>query len=291
MAAKSLNISITESAIEIGKVCQIEGKYFCDNVRSYPVNNWASAEDVVKQWASAISDFTEAKTGLSLHIAMPGPFDYLNGISYIKENRNLKSLYGENVKQRLAAELSVPEDHIYFYNDAVCSLAAEYAFDESKGNTILGLYFNEGFGSALLQDGKIKDAELWSRPFLEGKAEDYFSIKWLRKSYFQLTGLNFVDVNEINNFLSSTEKDIFRTFTENLAHYIKTLVREYKTGLIVLGGTLLSHSTNILTPLKKRLSALGVDVKLLKSKLHTDAPLIGTAVLSDKLLREVNTNE
>ncbi|RZL49901.1 MAG: hypothetical protein EOO93_23880, partial [Pedobacter sp.] len=119
MEAKSLNISITESAVKIGEVYQVNGIYVCDEVKSYPVNNWASAADVVGQWVNAILNFTEAKP-CALHIAIPGPFDYSNGISYIKENRNLKSLYEENVKQLLAFQLPISQENIYFYNDAVC---------------------------------------------------------------------------------------------------------------------------------------------------------------------------
>ncbi|HRP57404.1 hypothetical protein, partial [Agriterribacter sp.] len=58
-------------------------------------------------------------------IAMPGPFDYEKGISYITGLHKYEYLYGLNVKELLAAELNIPLGNIRMMNDAAAYLAGE----------------------------------------------------------------------------------------------------------------------------------------------------------------------
>lgn len=277
---QSLSVSISESAIAVGSVHLVDGGLVCSESNSYPINNWASVSEVIKQWANAILDFTSHTPPDKLSIAMPGPFDYTEGVSYIKENRNLKSLYGKHLKQLLAKKLSIADENIEFYNDAVCALAAE---NLPKDQQILALYFDEGFGSAWLRHNVVTDAQLWNEPFLNGKAEDYFSAKWLRKTYFQLTGLSIANLADINDFSSMTGKDLLKEFIENLASYLKGLVEQKKVDGVLLGGAMLSGKVNILAPLKKRLTAMGLEIAISKSTLGNLAPLVGAAVLGKKI--------
>lgn len=279
MENQTLSISICESAITIGRVEVADGRLACQHYNSYAVNNWVSVQEVIKQWSSAIKVFANGVGFETLAIAMPGPFDYEKGIFHIKENRNLKSLYGQNLKTLLASELNITEQNIDFYNDAVCALAAEPLPSKKR---ILGLYFDEGFGSAWLHEEEIIDAQLWNQPFSGQKAEDYFSIKWLRKAYFELTGLSIASINDLNDFSSITGKELLKEFTENLANYMKDLMRENPFDGLLLGGSMLSKKINILVPLKKRLSSMGLQLDIFKSDLGNHAPLIGTAILNRK---------
>lgn len=282
MRNQSLSVSISEASIALG---WIDECLACKLRNSYPVNNWASVNEVISQWAKAILDFANGSHFDKLNIAMMGPFDYENGISYIKDNRNLKSLYGQNLKELLAVELNISQQSIHFFNDAVCALAAE---NLPKQQRILGLYFDEGFGSAWLMDDEIKDAQLWKDAFLDGKTEDYFSVKWLRKAYFGLTGLSIANIEDINDFSSITGKELLKEFTDNLASYLVHLTKEIQFDAVLLGGSMLADKVSILAPLKKRLSTAGVNLSILKSQLGNQAPLIGTAVLAAKILLKPN---
>ena len=281
MENQTLSISICESAITVGNVEVVHGRLVCKRYNAYAINNWASVQEVIRQWAAAIKEFTNGVDFETFAIAMPGSFDYENGISHIKENRNLKSLYGRNLKRLLAAELHIDEQKIDFYNDAVCALAAEPLLVKKR---ILGLYFDEGFGSAWLNDEEITDAKLWNQPFLASKAEDYFSIKWLRKAYFELTGLSIASINDVNDFSSVTGKELLKEFTENLANYVQDLRRENPFDGVLLGGSMLSKKVNVLAALKKRLASMDLQLAIFKSDLGNLAPLIGTVVLNRKKL-------
>ncbi|MFN0290285.1 ROK family protein [Pedobacter helvus] len=284
MKNQVLNISICEAAITIGRVNFINGIYVCEQSSRYPINNWASVAEVIKQWANAIISFANNSPFSALAIAAPGPFDYQNGVSYINENRNLKSLYNQNLKQLLAAELNMQEPDIVFFNDAVCALAAEPLPNEISNKKVLGLYFDEGFGSAWLSDNEFGDAQLWKQPFLTGTAEDYFSIKWLRKAYFKLTGLGFAHINDINNFSSITGKELLKEFIENLAVYLNKINNQYRFKGLLLGGAMFANNVNILPMLKKRLATQDTEISIFRSQLGGLAPLIGTAALRDMAL-------
>src|SRR6187402_239695 len=68
------------------------------------INRKASADDIISNWAEAIKltakGFSEKIKGVGL--AMPGPFDYHNGISLIKGVDKFESLYKVNIREELS---------------------------------------------------------------------------------------------------------------------------------------------------------------------------------------------
>src|SRR6187551_2712087 len=86
-----------------------------------------NAEQVIKEWTTAIVGRRTNKNGTSkkIGIAMPGPFDYEKGISLISGLDKYESLYNLNVKELLAAELGIASADIFMMNDASCFLKGE----------------------------------------------------------------------------------------------------------------------------------------------------------------------
>src|SRR5215207_3029952 len=62
------------------------------------VNSHAAADDIIHQWSETISQVFECDNSISkkLGLAMPGPFDYENGICLIKGLDKYEHLYGLN---------------------------------------------------------------------------------------------------------------------------------------------------------------------------------------------------
>jgi glucokinase len=83
------------------------------------------ADDIISDWTRLIRKSTGDRTDIRLGIAMPGPYDYPNGISLIKDQGKMKSLYGLSVKNLLAEKLRIIADHICFTNDAEAFLLGE----------------------------------------------------------------------------------------------------------------------------------------------------------------------
>src|SRR5690348_12149288 len=72
------------------------------------VDSKGTADQIINQWSDAILDCKayHPQTLNKVGIAMPGPFDYQEGISFIKGLDKYEALYGRNVKKLLAAKLS-----------------------------------------------------------------------------------------------------------------------------------------------------------------------------------------
>ena len=83
-----------------------------------------SADIILTEWADAIHDSLKELNGHVLQgigIAMPGPFDYVNGISLIEGVNKYNALYGINIKEALKNQLNIEYDlPIIFENDASC---------------------------------------------------------------------------------------------------------------------------------------------------------------------------
>ena len=73
------------------------------------------ATTIISSWAAVIKE-AHQKTNQPINkigIAMPGPFDYELGISYIRGLHKYESLYGLNVKQLLAEELNALKELVH----------------------------------------------------------------------------------------------------------------------------------------------------------------------------------
>lgn len=87
------------------------------------VDGNGSKESILESWVKAIKQTTSQKdlnnlTGIGF--AMPGPFDYKNGVAWFDKNVDkFQKLYGVDVKAELLQRLDLPNDFpIRFLNDA-----------------------------------------------------------------------------------------------------------------------------------------------------------------------------
>jgi glucokinase len=125
-----------------------------ESIRRSAIDASGTADSIISQWVSVIkSAFAgSSEQPLNIGIAMPGPFDYEEGISYIKGQNKYEALYERNVKQMLAKALAQPGDTITFANDAACFLQGEVADGVAKGyENVLGFHTRHGFGGFAVQ--------------------------------------------------------------------------------------------------------------------------------------------
>jgi glucokinase len=143
-----------------------------------------TVEHIIAGWSNAIQQ-SWAKAGISnspVGIAMPGPFDYENGICLIKEQKKYQSLYGRDIKVLLANSLDIQPAQVRFINDACSFLKGELLGGSVKGmRKAIGVTLGTGLGSAYYENGTLTDADLWKMPFRSGIAEDYLSTRWFVK--------------------------------------------------------------------------------------------------------------
>ena len=282
---------ITCAAIELDS-----GKIVRDTVSEKAVNNQAPAQDIIGVWADALAGamnkvpFENLK---GIGFAMPGPFDYVNGICYIRGVAKYENLYGINIREAINKALKVPESFlIRFMNDASSFAVGEaWAGSATKEKRSLSVTLGTGFGSAFISDRiPIVDGPLvpkigcvYHLPYRDGIADDYFSTRGLLGRYKGITGKELKGVKELA-VLAASEKnvmDLFTDFGDNLARFLAPWLTGFEAEILVIGGNI-SHAYNLFgevfeTRLKKENCSSGVAL----SKLKEDAALLGSAYLLD----------
>jgi len=245
------------------------------------INTRGTATEIIGSCCAVIRGALDINPVSKIGIAMQGPFDYERGISYIHNNKKHEALYGLNVKQLIAGKLGTPVTNICMLNDAASFLKGEVFAGEAQGyRQVIGLTLGTGLGTAKLSEGVAEDAALWDAPFLDSIAEDYLSESWFLKRYYELSGINVVDVKELATFYSAsaTVKHVFKEFALNLALFTANFVRAANPQIIVLSGDIANKASDcFLTAYKTQLNKAGIDIPVYISKLNTDAVLIGVA--------------
>lgn len=244
------------------------------------VNSQGSAAEIIRDWAEVIEGaFGNTEREIrKIGIAMPGPFDYEEGISLIEEQNKFNALFQMNVKNVLAERLGIASSSIRFLNDAASFLQGEVFCGAGQDEAcVLGFTLGTGLGSALCVAGVACDAGLWNSPFKEGIAEDYLSTRWFVQRYKELSGLSVSGVKELLEGNPSLVNQVFREFSENLGLFLLPLMQKYGPGVVVFGGNISNAHEYFLSAVEKQLAAASIDVALKPAQLNEDASLLGAA--------------
>ncbi|HEX8332863.1 MAG TPA: ROK family protein [Segetibacter sp.] len=247
-----------------------------------PVNAKGTVSEIVSLWSSVIE---RAFSGHALNdkkigIAMPGPFDYLKGIAWMKNQDKYDSLYGLNVKELLAESLDMPAYNIRFINDAESFLKGEVFSGVAKGTSkAIGLTFGTGLGSAKYFNGSTEDADLWHTAFLDGIAEDYLSTRWFIARYSTLSGEQISGVKDLAALAinDAIAMEVFREFGLNLSAFLQMIINDYEPQIIVIGGNISKAFPLFKDELHRQLHVLTNNAIIQKAKLGEEASLIGAA--------------
>jgi glucokinase len=224
---------------------------------------------------------------------MPGPFDYVKGISYIRGVAKYENLYGINITDAISNSLSVKDGFlIRFMNDASSFAVGEaWAGSAANFNRSLSITLGTGFGSAFIRNRiPIVDGPevpklgcIYHLPFKDGIADDYFSTRGLLSRYKKLTGKGLGGVKELAA-LAGTEKavtDLFIDFGENAGLFLAPWLNKFKAEILVIGGNI-SHAYNLFgDAFEIRLKKENCFCKVAISKLKEDAALLGSGYLLD----------
>jgi glucokinase len=268
---------ITVGFVDLNNRRVIKQSYF----RAF-INSWGSAEEILESWSVVIKkafstvDVSDKRIG----IAMPGPFDYEAGISYIQGNKKYDALYGLNIKQLLAEKLNIPAENILMVNDATCFLKGEVFGGEAINHRkVIALTLGTGLGTAICDSDIAEDAALWDSPLFDGIAEDYISTRWFLKYYFEQTNINIMDVKALNELCgtSAAARATFRKFAYNLSVFLQRFIEKENPEMVVIGGNITKASPRFMSHLITCLSKEGIHVPIKVTKLGELAPILGAA--------------
>jgi len=257
------------------------------------VDSSSDAGSILGKWADCLSETIEkAGSVQGIGIAMPGPFDYYNGISLIKGVHKFDSLYGMNVadilKQRMKTDISVR-----FINDATAFAIGEAWAGTAKGfRKVLAITLGTGFGSAFLDDGiPVLEGRsvpemgcVYHLPYKNGIADDYFSTRWFVNTFNENTGLGVTGVKEIAESAGKNDKaaiDIFKEFGTGLGEFLAPWLLKFEVQVLVIGGNIANAGPLFIPGLKEVFAFNDLQTEIRISELKEKAALLGAAHLVD----------
>jgi glucokinase len=292
----AIGTDIGGSHISCAAIDLVSGKIIRNTLTERSVDNQAQANTIIGTWTQALSAVLEKvpfENVKGIGFAMPGPFDYVKGISYIRGVAKYENLYGINITDAISNSLSVKDGFlIRFMNDASSFAVGEaWAGSAANFNRSLSITLGTGFGSAFIRNRiPIVDGPevpklgcIYHLPFKDGIADDYFSTRGLLSRYKKLTGKELNGVKELAA-LAGTEKavtDLFIDFGENTGLFLAPWLNKFKAEILVIGGNI-SHAYNLFgDAFEIRLKKENCFCKVAISKLKEDAALLGSGYLLD----------
>ncbi|SKB47469.1 ROK family protein [Daejeonella lutea] len=288
-----LGVDIGGSHITAGLINLGERKIISTSIKYKEINPHEKAEVIINAWCQVIE---EAYAGWNVRekrigLALPGPFDYENGICLIKEQNKFQSLYLMNIRDEFVRRLNVKLYNIKFVNDAEAFLRGELFAHPPGEQSVLGITLGTGLGSALCLKGEVSDADLWNTPFLDGIAEEYLGGGWLITRYHQLTGVRLPGVKELSARVNSDQKakQVFGEFGHNLARFIDSQINMHRLDQVVIGGKISHAFDHFSKELTANLLHREEMVLIRVSELKENAALLGAA--TEEFDRKLNRQE
>ncbi|MGE4586209.1 MAG: ROK family protein [Mangrovibacterium sp.] len=276
--------------------CQT-GKLLEDTVSMSEVDVHETAEVILEVWGGTLSR-TLSGAGIDspegIGMAMPGPFDYENGIPlFTGQNNKYEQLYGINLPHELRMLLGLASAvPVRFINNAAAFALGEVLRGTARDTErSLSLTLGEGLGAAFIADGLPvvrgdqvpRKGCLWHLPFGDGLADDYFSLRGLIRRYARLRGRMLESAGELEQ-LARTDpvaRAVFWDFGCRLVELLAPWLRRFQPEILVVGGMLADYNALFLPAmrlnLKKRVPGLQAEIGILKEK----AALTGSGRLLD----------
>ena len=254
-------------------------KVIDDSLMRVRVSSMDSAAVIFDSWVGALSSLIlkDEDQHIRIGIAMPGPFDYIEGISLMKNQEKYDAIYGLNVRDVLSERLNVPKDHIVFINDAEAFLRGELASGAAADfERAIGVTLGTGLGSTSSCKGEVVDVNRAFVPFLDSIAEEYISTRWFLKRYKQLTGLEAKNVEELLVIAAPEVRDeLFEEFSTNLAAFLNDFIAEEQPEVLVIGGNIARTWDYFINLLQDKIEDKTVIIR--QSQMWEDAALVGAA--------------
>ncbi|MCE7053577.1 ROK family protein [Algoriphagus sp. AGSA1] len=276
-----IGVDIGGSHISAARITFVGQVASFDCFEEADVDTFGDRESIVSAWTEVIRKAAGKSTDYKVGIAIPGPYDYENGISLIKNQGKMASLYQLSVKNLLAESLGLPSSHLTFTNDAEAFLIGESYAGAGKGfQNSVGITLGTGLGSAIKVHEVVKDAKLWTAPFREGIAEDYLGTAWFKKYALEQFGVGILGAKDLlsSDFDSEVSIKIFETFGRALGEFLfPYLVRLHSEG-VVLGGKISLAGAYYLPTTRAYLQTMGYPVPINISVLGERAALIGACL-------------
>ncbi|UCD89540.1 MAG: ROK family protein [Desulfobacterales bacterium] len=251
-----------------------------------PIDSQASKDDVLHQFVNIIKkhlDKINQDALIGIAFGFPGPFDYMNGVSYIQGQSKYDDLYQVNIRDELKKRLKFKND-IRFCNDAEAAIVGEANFGAGKGfNRVFGITLGTGLGAGFVVNGISihkgtgipPNAELFPLTFKGIRADDLFSTRGLLVR-FQNLGHSYSAVAEATTDIkhgNTVPIQVFNQFGEDLGRFLRPIAEDFSAEILIVLGGIAGAFTYFRDPLEDHL-----DIPVVNGNIQ-NAALLGAATL------------
>ncbi|MFC3199433.1 ROK family protein [Parapedobacter deserti] len=229
---------ITASLVSTG-----QWQVITDSITRNHVNSHADAKSILEAWAAPFETIIRNRPDVpvAIGIAMPGPFDYQNGISLMRNQDKYDNLYGMDIRAALAERTGASGTDIRFINDAAAFLQGEVFAGKHNGHSkMLGITLGTGLGTAVWENGaNAVDADLWKTPYLDSNMEEHLVTRWFVRNASQhgmkVTGLReLLELREQHRIV----EDILAEYSHHLLQFITFFSEQEGTDRFIIGGNI-----------------------------------------------------
>ncbi|VEH18419.1 N-acetyl-D-glucosamine kinase [Chryseobacterium nakagawai] len=286
MMQNILGIDIGGSHITLAQVDAEKREIITSTYVREHVNSFDNKETIFSAWTSAIEKAADdlVKEDLLIGIAMPGPFDYENGISLMQQGKFI-DIYQVNIKEELANRLSISSKQIHFVNDAAAFMEGEVFGGCVQGfKRVFGVTLGTGLGTTFYNGEFATDEDLWDSPFKDSIGEDYLATRWFVNRYEKLTGEKISGTKDLLDKPLEIQQKMFDEYADSFSDFIVKYVDHYKPEVLVIGGNIAKAYPHFEQRFIQNLIKNNINLQVKISAIFEDAAILGAASYALKKL-------
>ncbi|GGH26431.1 ROK family protein [Sphingobacterium alkalisoli] len=219
-------------------------KILSNTIKRVSFNSQENAKSIFQYWTdniqNCLNEFNQEIKQIG--IAMPGPFDYENGIALMKGQNKYDNIYKLSTTAGILSGLKDQHTEIRYINDAAAFLQGEiFASKRDHEDRILGITLGTGLGSAVWSNkAKAFDAGLWNSTYKSAFFEEYLVTRWFVNRFSALSGFEEKGFKEIARTHRNTEEfeQLLSEYRTHLRDFLHFFSRKHASKKFIIGGNI-----------------------------------------------------
>jgi glucokinase len=277
-------------------------RFLPSSQRRVGLDGGGSAEEVIATLVSC-ADSLGLLPSETLSVAIPGPFDYANGIGRYRDVGKFDALADVDLRQALLTGLNAPPAGIAFLNDAHAFGLGEWVAGAAHGyRRVVGITLGTGIGSVFLDGGTAvstgpsvpPDGHVHHLPISGRPLEETVSSRAIIAAYASLApasaaGLDAGEVADRALWGDEVAIGVFSRAFCSLGGALAPWLEGFGADVLVVGGGLSASWSLIDGPLRRGLGSLALGVAVVKTSDSDLAAAVGAAWYGRQALQNSET--
>jgi len=233
----------------------IKGSVFDTNdgsfsaIKEYPSEAKNTKDAIFDNFYNILTDLGGGRKILGAGFGFPGPFDYENGISLMKDINKYDSIYGIPFKEELGKrDKELLGIKMLFLHDVESFALGCAAYGNVGQNSrAICICIGTGAGSAFIKNGRVvKDTSekvpengwIYNTPFKDLIIDDYISVRGLKRISKDIIGeeLDGYELFKRCGANDSSALKVYSAFGDMLFEALEQFIRDFEPDTLVFGG-------------------------------------------------------